>query len=259
MEDMTFMSIGSIELFFLILARVSAIFIITPVFGSRNLPTLLKAALAFVLSVLLLNTVDVLPVMHQGFGGFAVLVAVEMAVGFLIGFVAHAVFSALYIAGQVIDMETGLGIVNVLDHQSNMQVPITGNLLNIVALLVFLTLDGHHMLISAVHHSFELVPPGGDLIWQETALELTSVVGRTLIIAFKISAPVVAAIFMADIGLGILSRAMPQMNVFVIGIPIKILVGMIAMTMLLPVFSSILENLFVYLQESIFKVLTKVR
>jgi flagellar biosynthetic protein FliR len=134
-----------------------------------------------------------------------------------------------------------------------------GNFMYIVALWVFMALDGHHMLISAVYNSFELLPPGVGIEWQKTAVDLTSIVAHTFIIGFKISAPIVTAILLADVGLGILSRTMPQMNAFVIGIPVKILVGMTAMMMLLPMFTSILDNMLVFLNQSLIRVLTNTR
>ncbi|MBA1333870.1 MAG: Flagellar biosynthesis protein FliR [Firmicutes bacterium] len=248
-----------LELFFLLMVRNSAIFLIAPVFGRKNVPAIFKIGLAFFMSIILLEIVDADIQPYGNVFGYAVLLFRETSVGFLIGFVSYVIFASIYIAGQIIDMETGFGVVNVLDPQNNIQVPIMGNYLYIISLIIFITIDGHHMLLSALFKSYELVPPGGVFAYTSSINDLIGITGETFVIGFKISAPVITAVFLTDMALGILSRTMPQMNVFIIGIPIKIIVGMVTLMIMIPVFSTILDSIFSNMGNSIFRVLTHLK
>ncbi|HEX2947125.1 MAG TPA: flagellar biosynthetic protein FliR, partial [Clostridia bacterium] len=141
------------------------------------------------------------------------------------GFIAYITYNAIYIAGEIIDMQVGFGIVNVMDPMSNIQVPVTANVYFIISMLVFLSINGHHMLIKALFDSFTTLPVGTAKFnpgITDTFVGLFSSVFST---GFKIAAPIVATILIADIVLGTISRMVPQMNIFVIGMPLKIIVG----------------------------------
>jgi flagellar biosynthetic protein FliR len=259
MEGMLSIIGGKLELFFLILVRCAGIFMIAPIFGRRNVPSTFKVGLALMMSIILLGIVEADLAVYTDMFGYTLLIIKEAVVGFLIGFVSYIVFSSIYVAGQIIDMETGFGVVNVLDPQNNIQVPIMGNFLYIIALVIFVTIDGHHMIISALFKSFEMVPLGEVTVSINTVKDLIKILGDTFIIGFKISAPVVTAVFLTDIALGILSRTMPQMNVFMVGIPLKIAVGMFTLMIMVPVFAIILDSIFTNMEEGIFRVLTHMR
>lgn len=259
MDNIVNLISAKLELFFLLMVRNSGIFLIAPVFGRKNVPVIFKIGLAFFMSIILLETVDANIQPYGNAFGYAALLFRETYVGFLIGFVSYVIFASIYIAGQIIDMETGFGVVNVLDPQNNIQVPITGNFLYIISLIIFITIDGHHMLLSALFRSYELVPPGGVFAYASSINDLIGIAGETFVIGFKISAPVITAVFLTDIALGILSRTMPQMNIFIIGIPIKILVGMITLMIMIPVFATILDSIFTNMGDNIFRVLTHLK
>lgn len=244
------------ELFLLILVRVSGVFVITPVFGRRNVPAIFKVGLSFVLSTILINTVEARGELYTDIFSYSFLVARELIIGLIIGFITYLVFTSIYIAGQIIDMEIGFGVVNVLDPQNNVQVPVMGNFLYIVALLIFITVDGHHMIISALHKSFQMVPVGSGVFSNQLIGDMVKMFGDTFIIGFKIGAPVVAAIFLTDVALGILARTIPQMNVFVVGMPFKIIVGMLTIMIMIPAFLVILDVLVSNMAEGIYRALT---
>ncbi len=247
------------EVFLLILARSSAIFLITPIFGRRNLPVIFKIGLAFMISIILVNIVEVPLNLFNGFVQFLFLIIKEVIAGLVIGFVTYVVFASIYFAGQIIDMKTGFGIVNVLDPQTNTQVPIMGNFLYVFTLVVFITIDGHHMLLSALIKSFEIVAVGKLQITALAVDAITKIMMDTFIIGFKISAPVIAAILLTDVALGILAKTMPQMNVFMVGMPLKILVGIFTLMIMMPAFSSIIEALFRNMADSIYEILLQLR
>ncbi len=209
------------------------------------------------LSIVLLPTMEL---NHDPMGDLSILtlfIIKEIIVGLIIGFVTHVIFSSLYFAGQIIDMKTGFGIVNVLDPQTSTQVPIMGNFLYIFTLVAFISMDGHLMLIKALAQSFDVVPIGNMHISEETVAEFVTMLRDTFIIGFKISAPVVAAIFLTEVALGILARTMPQMNVFMVGMPLKIIIGLFTMMIMLPVFTIIMDVIFHNTADSIYKILLR--
>ncbi len=243
------------EIFLLILLRCSAIFIMTPVFGRKNIPTTFKVGLAFMLSIILLPTIDLEYGLRDNLLLLMLLAAREVITGLIIGFITHVIFSSLYFAGQIIDMKTGFGIVNVLDPQTSTQVPIMGNFMYIFTLVAFISMDGHLMLIRALAESFSIVPVGQMGISGTTVTEIVTILSNTFIIGFKISAPVTAAIILTEVALGILARTMPQMNVFMVGMPLKIIIGLFTMMLMIPIFTIIMDVIFHSTAEGIYKVL----
>jgi flagellar biosynthetic protein FliR len=144
----------------------------------------------------------------------------------VMGYITYAVMSAIYVAGQLIDTQVGFGIANVMDPISNIQIPLTSNFYYIFIILVFLLLNGHHMLVRALFQSFEAIPVGQFAVTGEFLTLTISVITTMFLVAIKISAPIIAAIFITDIVLGVLSKTMPEMNVFALGMPLKIIIGL---------------------------------
>ena len=242
------------QVFLLVLVRVTGLFIASPIFSRNNVPNTLKVSFAVLFSFVLFNTIDTNYVNYDILD-FTALVTKELAIGLIIGFISYIFFTSLYLAGQVIDMQIGFGMVNVLDPQSNIQVPIMGTFYYIVAILIFLTIDGHHFLIEALVSSYKYVPIGHFAFTENIIKQLTVILGQTLIIGFKISSPVLATIFLADVLLGILARTMPQMNVFIVGMPLKVSVGIVTIVVSLPLFFIALQHIFNNMYEEIFNFL----
>lgn len=228
----------------LVFIRMSSLFVVTPVFGRRELPAYLKIGLAFFCSYILVPLLGNVNVEYTNILSFAVIAAKEFFVGIIIGYVSFLVFSALYVAGQIIDIQIGFGMVNVLDPTMNTQVPITGNFIYILATLFFLTIDGHHILISALFKSYSLLPINGFEFTEAMVNNAVNIFAEVFVIGFKISIPVLAATLLAEVALGILSKTVPQMNVFVVGIPLKIAIGLLTIFVMMPVFIQIMTVTF---------------
>ncbi len=174
---------------------------------------------------------------------YFLLVLKEFLVGITLGYVSYAIFTAIHLAGQLIDMKVGFGIVNVVDPLSNIQVPITSTFYFIFCMLIFLICNGHHVLIRALFYSYDFVPLGKALFSEEVINDVIRVFGNIFIISFKISGPVVAAVLISDVALGIVSKTVPQLNVFMVGMPLKIFLGLSVMVLTMPIFVSLLEYL----------------
>lgn len=232
--------------FLLLLTRVSGIFIISPFFGSLNIPVYFRAAGSLAITLVLFPVVDNFMdlVAPATVISYTMAVLSELFIGWLIGFVAFIAFSAITMAGKVMDMQVGFAIVNVMDPTSGQQMPLIGSFLYNLAIIVFLVTNGHHMLISALFESFKTVP----MLSLEPSLSLPMIIANfttgIFLTGMKIAMPVTFAILLTNVGLGILARTMPQMNIFVVGIPMQIAVGMIILTMVLPFYVLFLDVLF---------------
>lgn len=246
--------INKYQIFLLILVRMTGLFLLTPVFSRNNIPNILKVGFSFFCSVILINILDV-KLLNLSPYNLVIFTIKELLVGLMLGFVSYLFFTSLYLAGQIIDMQIGFGMVNVLDPQHNIQVPIVGTLYYILAILIFLTIDGHHFLLDALIKSYEYVPIGQFKFADGFVNQLIRILSQTFIIGFKISGPVLAAIFLADVLLGILAKTMPQMNVFIVGMPLKILVGIVTIIITLPLFIATLQHIFNNMYEEIFNFL----
>ncbi|MDQ2085879.1 flagellar biosynthetic protein FliR [Herbivorax sp. ANBcel31] len=236
--------LNGIEVFLLVFVRMTGLFVIAPIFGRRNIPAYFKIGFSFLLALMLVNSLQVDGGLHySSVFEYFLLVLKEFLVGITLGYVSYAIFTAIYLAGQLIDMKVGFGIVNVVDPLSNIQVPITSTFYFIFCMMIFLICNGHHILIRALFYSYEFVPLGLAIFEEELVNDVIRVFGNIFLVGFKISGPVVAAILIADVALGVISKTVPQLNVFIVGMPLKIFLGLSVMMLTVPIFVSVLESL----------------
>jgi flagellar biosynthetic protein FliR len=248
---------NQIGFFMLIFVRITGIFLMMPVFGSRNIPEKVKAGLALIITYILFpivfnNTValpnQILPYLFIVLG--------ELIIGMTIGFVSSLVFSAIQMAGQLLDMQIGFGVINIIDPLSGHQVPLVGNFKYILALIIFLVTNGHHVLLSALFTSFKLAPIAGVVVNKAIINFIVDMVAGMFVIALKISIPILISLVITDIALGILARTMPQMNIFVVGVPGKIIIGLFVLSLALPFYIIFLEMAFNGMYKDVFRVLS---
>ncbi len=238
------MLLNNFELFLLIFVRMTGLFVTAPIFGRANIPVYFKIGFAFTTALLMANVIQVGHIIDtQNYVLYALYIVKEFVVGIVIGFVAYAIFTSIYVAGQIIDMQIGFGMVNVLDPLSNIQVPVTANLYFMIAMVIFLATNGHHMLIQALYQSFNIVPLGSAGIGADLVNNIVDVFKNMFSVGFKIAAPIVAAVIIADVVLGIISKTIPQMNVFILGMPLKILLGAIVIFLTIPTFIYVVTSL----------------
>jgi flagellar biosynthetic protein FliR len=248
------MLLNNVELFLLIFVRMTGLFVTAPIFGRKNIPTYFKIGFAFTTAILMANVIKVDSIIAtDSFLIYTLYIIKEFIVGVVIGYVAYVVFTSIYIAGQIIDMQIGFGMVNVFDPISNIQIPVTANLYFILAMIIFLVTNGHHMLIKALFQSFDLVPLGGASIGPMMIDNIIDLFKQIFSIGFKISAPIVAAVIVTDVVLGIISKTIPQMNVFVLGMPLKILIGVLIIMITIPAFIYIVAMLTDNMNIELFK------
>ncbi|MGE5381129.1 MAG: flagellar biosynthetic protein FliR [Methylocystaceae bacterium] len=247
----------SLLLLLLIFARIAGLFSTAPVISARQIPMQVKGMMAFMMALILLNGRAVaLPPQITTPGFFVAALVVEAMVGYALGLVANVVFAGVQTAGQLMDMQMGFGIVNVLDPQSGIQLPLLGNFLYILSLMVYLAINGHHYLISAIYQSYDILPILAMHLNHGFVEFFIHLLGQMFILAIKISIPLVAAMFVADVAMGFMSRTVPQMNIFVVGLPVKIAGGLIMLLMFMPVYiwltQVMFENWIPYLDQAVY-------
>ena len=237
---------GHIAAFLLMLTRISGIFLISPFFGSMNIPMFFRVGIALAMSVVLFPVVDGLgtPETPPSIIMFGAAVLGELFIGWLIGFVAYISFAAITMAGKVMDMQVGFAVVNVVDPTSGQQIPLIGSFLYNLAVIILLVTNGHHMLIAALVESFRAVPLAGLEANISLALIIANFAGTIFLTGMKIAMPITFAILLTNVGLGILSRTMPQMNIFVVGIPMQLMIGLFVLSMIMPFYVLFLDVLF---------------
>lgn len=236
---------SQIDVFLLIMARVGGIFLASPVFSNRIIPAQVKVSLTVIMTMVLFEGLHVkAPVIPTQMGAFAVYLVSEVAIGFVIGFVAQFTFAAVQFAGQAIDMQLGFAVVNVIDPVYGTQAPLVGSFNNLLALLLFLAVNGHHYIIAALYQSYQRIPIFGLSHVKETSQVIIELFGGMLVTGVKLAIPIVGAMFVAEMALGIMARTVPQMQVFFVGIPAKIFLGFILLLIVIPAYLSTMQLLF---------------
>ena len=233
--------------FMLVLVRISTFIITAPVLSNNSVPKEFKIGISFFMALIMVNTLQVDPNGMQVDGTYMLLIIKEALVGLLLGFVANIIFESIKIAGAFIDLQLGFIIANAFDPHTNAQSPLSGKFKYALAVLFLLSLNGHHLLIKGLFKSYEWVSveqlaPG--ILNGDVAELLTQTLVASFSIAFMIAAPLVGALFLVDVALGIIGRTVPQMNIFVVGFPIKITAHFLLYILVLPSFFYMLQKVF---------------
>ncbi len=221
-------------------------------FGHKDIPIKVKAILSFSLAILILPLVPPSGgFVSSNLLGIILVLFKEVSFGVLIGFASLLIFVGIQLAGQLIGFQMGFAIVNVIDPGSQIQISIIAEFKYLVAMMIYLSINGHYFLISAIAQSFQLIPPGKVNFTNETGVLMTRMVVDIFNIGLKIGAPAIIALFLTSVSLGIIARTVPQMNVFIVGFPLKIGVGLMILAAALPYFGNIFYKLLMASQINI--------
>lgn len=231
------MDLAQWQFLLLIFARTSSFVAVSPLFGLRHVPPLLKAGSAMVLAML------VAPVVATGQGemplaAYTLSLVGEVLVGLALGYTTTLIFNAIRVAGQLVDLQTGLVMAELLDPETGAGTSLLGEFFYLFGLLLLLQMDGHHGLLRALADSFRLVPPGA-AVWQGAlAQEMARLFAGMFALAFRLAAPLVAVLVVSDVALALVARTVPQLNVFMLGFPLKAGLGVAVLIVLLPLLAA---------------------
>ncbi|RPH93194.1 flagellar biosynthetic protein FliR [candidate division KSB1 bacterium] len=226
--------IAHIEFFTLVFIRTATALAVLPVFGHTAFPAVAKAGLAGLISLLLIPALSPgLPPISGTLMDYFMLAIRETVCGLLLGFAGQFLFYAVEIAGQLVGFQAGFSIVSSIDPNTESQTTVLTQFYNLTALLIFVTIDGHHFMLKALVDSMTVIPIGhlhvGPELPQWTLTNVTAVMADGV----RLAAPLMVTLLVADIGLGILTRVAPTLNIFVLGFPLKIVITLVMISMTL--------------------------
>jgi flagellar biosynthetic protein FliR len=237
---------------FLLSLRLGVLIVAGPVFSGLARMTTQRVLFTVALSVVLVWGLAVpLGRIPLTLGGLATAALTELALGVTLGFGVFAAFGVFSLAGKMVDIQSGFGLASVFDPVTRASSPIFSQMLNLLALTIFFALDGHHAFLRGVAFSLQQWPPGSYLQAKPdgtgTLLPLVPVLrqfGLMFSLALSLVAPVLFALFLVDAALALISRVLPQMNILVIGVPIKVVVGFVIFALALAVFLPVMGKIF---------------
>lgn len=226
-------SIGFIYIFI----RITGVMTIAPIFGDSNIPPLVKITIALLISLIFFPVVAAPQVgADPNVADLVYTALLEFGVGLLMGFSTRLLFTAVGLAGEVAGYQMGLGIANIFDPTSQTQTSLIGQINVIFALLLFVVLDGHHLLIVALADSYRILPVGAAKISPEGMRFYVDLVGNLFLVGLRLGAPIIVALMAANFSMGLITRSVPQLNVIIVGIPFTIGLGIIFMIIGFPYF-----------------------
>lgn len=236
---------SEIFLFALVLCRIAGLFAALPVFGGRRLPTRIKIVTVLAITIVCLPILKITPppVPSDAFS-LGILVLQELMIGLTLAFITQIIFAAVELSGQIIGLQMGFSISSVIDPNMGNQMQIMSVMQSLLATLFFLSLNIHHAFIRAIVDSFTVIPLGG---WKMSEALLQFLVKNTsdvFILGIRLAAPVMVTLLLTSVVLGIMARAFPQMNVFMVSFPLNIGLGFMVLGMTLLLFFHVLEIAF---------------
>ena len=233
-----------IATFFFPLARILALLAAAPPFNNAGLTTRVRLVLGLTIAVAIAPALPPMPAIEPASGLGLLILAQQMIIGLAMGFALRLVFSAVDLAGMMISTQMGLGFATAYDPQTASQTPVVSELIGMLALLVFLSIDGHLMVLSTLVQSFTFLPVGLLAISEASWLNIANAGGIIFSAGVMLALPAVTALLITNVALGVLGRVAPQLNLIVIGFPVTILLGFIALYVGMSYLAAPLQQLF---------------
>jgi flagellar biosynthesis protein FliR len=252
-------SIGQLSVFILIMTRILGIILTAPFLNSRTFFSLAKITAAFWISMVFWFVVPIsvqeIPVT---WGALTIGIITQLTIGLTIGFLCDIIFLSIQAAGEIIDLQMGLSVATAMDPSLGRVISIVGRMTFFLALVVFINVNGHHMLLSALFNSFRAIPLGMPInisnpMILEQVFSVTSLLWMT---AIKLAAPAILIIFLSDFSFGIVSKVAPQVNVFMLGFQVKPSLGLIAIMFGLAIYVKHFVSLIERMAEEVIKVIS---
>lgn len=250
-------SISQIELFLLVVFRILALLMVLPIFDNQKILPRYKILMSLVIAFVMYPLVK-----DQGFlmpstvGNIAWVIIRELFIGLVIGFTAKLVFSGIELAAQFSGIQMGFGASNIVDPITSQRMLVVSTFQLWFATILFLSLDGHHLFFSAIADTFHRIPIGTAVFSGDLAKSIVDSTSMVFLIAIKIAAPITAVMIMTNAILGIISRFIPQINVFIMSFPLSIGIGLIILSSSIPFIAYMIKSLYETMSFDIAKVIS---
>lgn len=256
MFDFVNFAAAKLQLFLLIMLRASGLFLIAPILSHRAFPVPAKLGLVVLFALILVAAMPNAVVPEaQSLSELVTLAAKEIFVGLAIGFLFSLLLMGVQMAGDVISYQIGFAMASIMDPDQGHEVTTLGTFWFLSALLIFIGINGHHVIISAFNDSYQLIPAGQVVMNGSVGEMIMTYSAYVFVIALKLAAPVVVTLLLVDVAMGVVSRMMPTMNVFLLGFGVKVAVGIAIMALSLPVFAYVLEKATGYINTELINLL----
>ena len=243
-------TMDSLQLGFLVFARMSAFVFLVPFFSIKGIPALTKIGFSVALTALILPGINHV-VIPESILTYSFLVIKEVLVGLILGYVSMLTFNAVRMAGELIDIQMGFSMATVFDPQNQSRVTLTGQFFYLFQILLFLAVDGHHSLLMAISYSYTLIPVMSSGLKVTLVAAIFKLFIQVFSLGIRIAVPFMVVFLICDIGLGIIARTVPQLNIFVISFPVKIGVGLFTMAAVIPVLATLINNIFTQMESDL--------
>lgn len=230
--------------FMLISLRASGIFLSAPIFGSRQVPAQIKIIFAFTLTFILYNFIPKPASIPTDIILYIITGMKEILVGIIFGWTSSLLFEGIILAGQFIGLQMAFGQANILNPESERQIPLLSEFYFIFALLIFFSIDGHLWLITSFYKSFNTVPLGTFVFVGSITQRILVLFAQIFLIALIIAAPICGVLTIVDLIMGLIARTMPQLNVLILGFAIKIYLGLFTIFLSLPLTADFVKEFF---------------
>ena len=236
----------------LIFLRVFSAFAAAPIFGHDSIPRISKVFFAMLISYIIgISMYDSQPVINPELWSFSLMAIKEVLTGLTLGFALHFVFWGVSFAGSIMGFEIGLAMASAFNPVDETSSNVIGQVLSFTAFLIFFLIDGHHYLIRSLAYSFTVIPFGTNPVTGPVVDLLVKYSAGVFILAVKIASPILVSFFLVSIGEGILARAIPQMQVFFVTQPLKLGLGFILLSMIMPVYIYVIKSLLEGYEDSL--------
>lgn len=226
------------DFFLLLFLRVSGLIFSSPIFGRKNIPNVVKIGYCACMAYVFYTAVPQMQELNYNDDIliYVLLCIKELLFGLILGYVLNLFFTLTFTAGQLIDMQMGFGMVNVFDVQSNLSIPMVGNFLNIVMLVTFFAVNGHHRLIQILYVSVVKMPVAATVFDPNIGWVAAQLFVEAFLLAVIVAIPIIASGLLGEACLGILMKVVPQMNAFSIGLPMKVILGFMVLGAVIPIY-----------------------
>ncbi len=246
------LSLNQWAVILLVLLRAGALLATLPFFGSPNLPAMAKAGLSLALALCLAPVVKLTPgQLPQDAVGVSLLCLGEVLVGAILGFTVRLLLAALQIMGQMAGFQMGFSVANVLDPMGEEQISVLSQFAYLMAVLIFFAVDAHHWFFKALADSFVLLPPGNFHPGPSLFRQIMAMGSEMFALSVRLGAPVMGALLLTQVVMGILAKTVPQMNILMVGVPVTITVGLVFLSVSLLIMAPALANLYSRLGPSL--------
>ena len=231
--------------YLLIFTRINGILFAAPLFGDKVIPGRVRLGLGFIITIALTPIIQIKPLYTApGLIMLTFLILEELLIGFIIGFAAKLLFAGVQLSGQLIGYQMGFAMANVLDPINGSQISLFAQLELFTALLIFLSINAHHIFLKAIVTSYQFIPPFEFQPQGIMVEKIIAMAGQMFIIAIQIGAPIIAALLFTNVFFGLMARTVPEMNIFIVAMPIGIAIGLFILSVSMPFFAHLLNKVF---------------